>query len=239
MEQEIIRDFFSLDGVKMSKTMRNNIGALTLIEAHDTISVIAAHCGWDLTVEEAAYFRTLLESVRNLQKSTLASSDFAASFFDCTVKVKSFNNKTKDYGTGKNLIKVFHIKDGNQEKWLVSARSVFKSAEDYKLEEINWLKRIKEILQSDFTDPNLVGNRVLGTAKHQEKPADLMDTNLTVDRIVAQPQGIIEFLFVFTISPFPFSFSVLIFVARVKRHLVGCCHRRFSLRFLQISHSIC
>ena len=166
MEEEIERGFFSLDGVNISKTMKSHIGALTLIEAQDTISIMAAHCGWDLTADEAAYFRTLVDSVRNLQKNTLSDRDFAAKFFDCTVEIKSFSNKIKGYGTGRNLIKVFHIKDGNQEKWLVSARSVLKSAEDYKLEEINWLKRIKEkILQSDFSDPNLVVNRVLGTAE--------------------------------------------------------------------------
>ena len=109
MEQEIIRGFFSLEGIKLSKTMKGNIGALTLVEAHDPISIYAAHCGWDLTVEEAAYFRTLVNSVRDLNRSALSESDFAAKFFDCSVMIKSFSNKIKDYGTGKHRIKVFQF----------------------------------------------------------------------------------------------------------------------------------
>ena len=79
MEQEINRGFFNLEGATISKTMRSAIGALTVIEAKDISSIIAAHCGWDLTIDEARYFTTLVESVKILQKNTLSSRDFALS----------------------------------------------------------------------------------------------------------------------------------------------------------------
>lgn len=193
MEQEIIRGFFSLEGIKLSKTMKGNIGALTLVEAHDPISIYAAHCGWDLTVEEAAYFRTLVNSVRDLNRSALSESDFAAKFFDCSVMIKSFSNKIKDYGTGKHRIKVFHIKDGNKEKWLVVAKSVFQETEEYRFEDINWLKRIKDILQSDFSEPNLSDNRAKMVPSTQPlMPADLSDNQAIVTSL--QPQRVIEVL---------------------------------------------
>jgi hypothetical protein len=151
------RSFFNIEGAKISKAMRTSVGALTLIEAHDTTSIIAAHCGWDLTPEEAEYFRILVASVKTLQKSTLSDEEFTASYFDFSVSIKS-TLKKKDWGKGKNKIQVFNFKEEQVEKFLVVSRTVFTDESKYKFEDFNWLKNIKELLNNNFSDPNLTAS---------------------------------------------------------------------------------
>jgi hypothetical protein len=155
--QNTSRSFYNLEGAKISKAMKSSVGALTLIEAHDTTSIVAAHCGWDLTPEEAEYFRILVASVKTLQKSTLSDEEFTANYFDFTVSIKS-TLKKKDWGSGKNKIQVFNFKEEQVEKILVVSKTVFTDESKYNFEDFNWLKHIKELMSNNFSDPNITAS---------------------------------------------------------------------------------
>ena len=159
----------------MTKTLKSKIGNKTLIEANDLHSIVAAHCGWDLTQPEAAHFRAIMESTKVMKASVLEDDKFLAEYFDYKLTIQGPGKTNKTIGSGKHVINAYGIKHGH---YLVVAKELLTGAEFFDFDSLHLPSKVKERLSKpDFSALGLsaVSDKPQITSPHQNTTT-ILDT---------------------------------------------------------------
>jgi hypothetical protein len=173
---EVQRGFFNpAADDSLTKTLKSKIGNKTVIEANDLYSIVAAHCGWDLTQTEAAHFRAIMESTKLMKASALEDDKFMAEYFDYKLTITGPGKSNKTIGSGKHIINAYGIKHGH---FLVVAKELLTDVEFYDFDSLHLPSKVKERLNNpDFSALGLAGvsDKPQSTLPHQNTTA-ILDT---------------------------------------------------------------